>query len=500
MFRRLRHRLTLLFTFLLMIFLLAFMGITYFSFSYFLYHDRYVQVMGLVRNELGDHSELFVTDAKGKSDHGVGKGISNGKGTVTGVKGEEKENEDVDEREGSISGDGTLKGEDHRELRLINGDEIRLSTPSNSFYYLFSEEGRFLHGDESLHELRKEIFQKLNGWVPREEEYRLMDFTTGEGATLHFLVGGREVIQEGKPLGLVYAGVDITPEKNALDRLMVLLGGLSLLFLLISYILGQFMAGRAMRPIHQSFQRQREFVADASHELRSPLSVLQASLDVIEAEEGEKFSSFSHQILQDMKDETRRMGRLTQDLLTLARADSDAIQLEKTDFNLAEMGRSVIRTFQSMAKQKEIVLDFQGPESLFLYADEERMRQLLTILLDNAVKYTPKQGKVHLQMEESGRTGRKKVVIQVRDTGIGIPAEKLPRIFDRFYRVDKVRSREQGGAGLGLSIAKWIVEAHDGEIRVESKEGEGTTFTVLLPLSPSPSPYIDGGHLHPPST
>ncbi|MBE3554048.1 MAG: hypothetical protein IMW85_03450 [Thermicanus sp.] len=409
MFRRLRHRLTLLFTFLLMIFLLAFMGITYFSFSYFLYHDRYVQVMGLVRNELGDHSELFVTGAEGKSDHGMGKGISNGKETVTGVKGEE--NEDVDEREGSVSSDETPKGEDHRELRLINGDEIRLSTPSNSFYYLFSEEGRFLHGDESLHELRKEIFKKLNGWVPREEEYRVMDFRRGEGEPLHFLVGGREVIQEGKSLGLVYAGVDITPEKNALDRLMVLLGGLSLLFLLISYILGQFMAGRAMRPIHQSFQRQREFVADASHELRSPLSVLQASLDVIEAEEGEKFSPFSRQILQDMKDETRRMGRLTQDLLTLARADSDAIQLEKTDFNLAEMGRSVIRTFQSMAKQKEIVLDFQGPGSLLLYADAERIRQLLTILLDNAVKYTPKQGKVHLQMEESGRGVRRKVVI-----------------------------------------------------------------------------------------
>lgn len=468
MFKKLRNRLTFIFTFLLMIFLLVFIGITYFTFSYSLYQGRYAQAMTLVRNELGDHPELFLEP--GDLGTGIGIKYSDGTGKEHGEEGDEEDHGSDGKR---------LPGRDQKDLRLIDGDDIQIMTPTNSFYYLISREGRFLHGDESKHELRPLILKQLGGWIPQEEEYRIVELKRKD-ESVYYLMSGREVVHDGKKLGLVYAGVDVTAEKNALDRFIILLGGLSILFLLISYGFGQLMAGRAMRPIRQSFDRQREFVADASHELRTPLSVIQASLDVIEEEEKGKLSAFSHQVLQDMKDETRRMGRLTQDLLTLARADSGAMQLEKSTFDLAEMAKQVVRTFQPFASQKGILLSYQGVETLPIHADRERIHQLLTLLIDNGIKYTPEKGEVKLLLHVEGKGVRRRAVIAVKDTGIGIPTEKLSRIFDRFYRVDKARSREAGGSGLGLSIAKWIVASHGGEIGVESVEGEGTTFTVRL--------------------
>lgn len=481
MFGKLRHRLALLFTFLLMIFLFVFIGITYFTFSYSLYHDRYNQVMTLVRNELGDHPELY-RPIEG-SDKGLGEAKNEGY-ALQGEDGKERDTEDhgSDDQTESLPNTGKRSVTNHEELRLINGDDIQITAPRDSFYYLFSKEGVFLHGDETKHELRFATIQKLQGWVPNDKEYRIFELDRKDENRLYYLVAGRVVEKSGERLGVVYAGVDVTTEKNALDRLMLLLAVLSLLFLLLSYGLGQFMAARAMRPIRKSYERQREFVADASHELRTPISVIQASLDVIESEEKERLSPFSQQVLQDVKEETRRMGRLTQDLLTLARADSGALQIIKSSFDLAEMGRQVVRTLRPMAGKKGIQLSYEGPDSYPFYADAERIRQLITILLDNGIKYTPDGGKVNLLIREEGRGGRRKLLIEVKDTGIGIPAEQLPRIFDRFYRVDKARSREEGGTGLGLSIAKWIVKAHEGEIHAASKIGEGSTFTAILPV------------------
>lgn len=249
---------------------------------------------------------------------------------------------------------------------------------------------------------------------------------------------------------------------------------------------GLFLAERALVPIRQAFQRQRDFVADASHELRTPLSVLRASAEVLQRDaqrapagpERDETLELTGNIIS----ETDRMTRLVGDMLTLARADSGELQLDVTALDFTQIARSALRKVQVLARAKQIEMESELPERLPMRGDAGRLEQLLLILLDNAVKYTPPGGRVTLTARQRGKHNAESVELAVSDTGIGIPAADLPHIFERFYRADKARSREQGGTGLGLSIARWIVQEHGGQISAQSSPSQGTTFRVTLPL------------------
>jgi signal transduction histidine kinase len=183
-----------------------------------------------------------------------------------------------------------------------------------------------------------------------------------------------------------------------------------------------------------------------------------------------------------MKDEVRRMTRLVGDLLTLARSDSESPQLQYEGFDLIPPVEQLVRSTKTLAQAKEIELHLSTPRTIMVPGDQERVKQLLYILLDNAIKYTPNKGEVRLTLFVELQGKQPSLCIMVQDTGIGIPIEEQNHIFDRFYRVDKVRSRQIGGHGLGLAIAKWIVEAHQGTIQVSSTPGKGSTFTVRIPI------------------
>jgi signal transduction histidine kinase len=235
-----------------------------------------------------------------------------------------------------------------------------------------------------------------------------------------------------------------------------------------------------MEPIKQTFERQREFLADASHELRTPLSVLLSSVDAVQSDDANVMSPFAHQVLVDMKDEIKKMSKIVGDLLTLARAENSQFNLMKEQFDLGPDVRQIIRTLNPMAQAKQITLKTEIMDNLLIYADRERIAQLFLILLDNAIKYTPNGGIVELSVRLT-EVDSKELRISVRDNGIGIASEEQARIFERFYRVDKTRSREMGGSGLGLAIAKWIAEIHGGSIKVNSQPGAGSEFVVSLP-------------------
>lgn len=239
------------------------------------------------------------------------------------------------------------------------------------------------------------------------------------------------------------------------------------------------MAGRAIVPIRKSYERQREFVADASHELRTPLSIFMASVDVMQGDKDSVMSPVVKQVISDMKDEIKKMSNIVSDMLTLARADAP-INIIKERFNLKPVAEQAVRSLCPFAHKKNVAFSMESQDEVWIVADKERISQLLFILLDNAIKYTPAGGKVYVKIAafESKNRG---IILTIKDTGMGIPPEYQELIFERFYRVDKARSREIGGSGLGLSIAKWIVAAHEGEINVHSKVGEGSTFTVTLP-------------------
>lgn len=268
----------------------------------------------------------------------------------------------------------------------------------------------------------------------------------------------------------------IDSEQNMLKQLLKLIlfgifGGGA-----VTVLAGLYLANQALQPIRRSWEKQQQFVADVSHELRMPLSIIQANAELVFRHPDRSILAMSEPLSMVLA-ETKQMGRLTEQLLTLARADSNQEEIILKPLSLAELIREVTQKFEPLAelKQQKLKIDLESmPE---ITGDHERLHQLLVILLDNSMKFTPEDGTILV----SARKGHS-IDIVVEDTGIGIAAEDLPHIFDRFYRGDKARSRSNGGTGLGLAIAKWIVNKHGGDITAASVLGQGTTMTIRLPV------------------
>ncbi|SOB94213.1 two-component system sensor histidine kinase ResE [Ureibacillus xyleni] len=222
-----------------------------------------------------------------------------------------------------------------------------------------------------------------------------------------------------------------------------------------------------------------DFIANVSHELRTPIAMLQgyseALLDDVVTEEEER-----NEMIRIIYDESQRMGRLVKDLLDLARMESGHTTLYKDEVSAVHMLERITQKFAQVAKEKHVRLQFKTslPEEVMISLDEDRIEQVLTNLIDNAIRHTPEEGSVTVSLDQEFSYAK----IQVADTGEGIPQEDLPFVFERFYKADKARTRSKGGTGLGLAIAKNIVEAHKGNIKVDSSVGVGTTFTFHLPL------------------
>lgn len=272
-------------------------------------------------------------------------------------------------------------------------------------------------------------------------------------------------------------GRSMEPELKALRRLTLILVGGGGVGLALASAGGFFLAGRALSPIRRAMDRQRAFVADASHELRTPLSLIRASAELLRRHP-KKTVQANIASVDDIIAESDRLGTLVSQLLTLALADADKAPFAFAPVDLQELLDEVARQTQPLAESKGLHLKVESGRPLFVNGDLLRLRELLLILVDNAIKFTERGGAVRLELSEAGGRAR----LMVSDTGRGIPAEALPHIFDRFYRADEARRREEGGAGLGLAIAKWIVDNHRGSIRVESQPGKGTKFEVALPV------------------
>ncbi|AKG34096.1 two-component system histidine kinase PnpS [Paenibacillus durus] len=225
-----------------------------------------------------------------------------------------------------------------------------------------------------------------------------------------------------------------------------------------------------------------EFVANVSHELKTPVAAVKGFAETLLGG-GVKDEKTAKSFLQIIYDENERLNRLIGDILELSKIESKRVQLECSPVHLAAFFDSLLETMSKVAEKKNISLSAEVPEELFIEADEDKLRQIFLNLLSNAINYTHEGGNVKVRaMNRLKKDGTETVVFTVTDTGIGIPRKDLPRIFERFYRVDKARSRSSGGTGLGLSIVKHLMDLHRGVISVESDLGIGTTFTLELPL------------------
>lgn len=301
------------------------------------------------------------------------------------------------------------------------------------------------------------------------------DVTAG-GSHLRLLtvaVGGGD---EHGAAGFIVTGRSLAQRDGDLRRLLVLLvigGGAGLV---MAGLGGLWVGELAIRPIRSAFARQRDFVADASHELRTPIAVIRANAESLQG----RVSPDDTEALQDIVDESEHVSRLISRLLTLAQADKAGIELRPEPVDLHDVVSYAARAARQLAEGSQLTIDGH-PEHLIVRGDLYRLRELAMILVDNAIKYTDPGGIVAISAARAGD----QALLSVQDNGVGIAPEHLPRVFDRFYRVDKARSRAQGGFGLGLSIAQAIVQAHGGRIDIASEAGAGTTVRVLLPLEPS---------------
>lgn len=232
--------------------------------------------------------------------------------------------------------------------------------------------------------------------------------------------------------------------------------------------------------LQSSYELQNQFVSDASHELRTPISVIQGYANLLDRW-GKNDTKVLEESIAAIKTESEDMKNLIEKLLFLARGDKDAQKVEKTDFNINDLVDEIVRETKLIDDKHNIVC--QRNESIGINADYSLLKEALRIFVDNSLKYTPEGGRIELQCYSQND----KAIITIEDTGIGISEEDLPRVFDRFFRADKSRTKQTGGTGLGMAIAKWIILRHNGSINVKSQMNVGTKIEVLIPAKTTES-------------
>ncbi|MEX2459731.1 MAG: ATP-binding protein [Paenibacillaceae bacterium] len=444
MFKTTRNRLMFFFSGLIFVFLIVFNGISYFVLSTIIYSESEKNILLLAGLEETEHAADL---QRHKPDAENGKNVKN-----------EHDSE-----------------EEEHDNNKIPAAERTILQP---FYYVLNASGSLVAEQQSNRASSAEVVRFLKNWIPASGEVKYATFLSRSGEKVHLLFAGRPIYVDGLYQGAIYTGADISQQAEIFRKLFLVLIVLSAIFFVVSVFLGYVMSSKAMGPIFRSFKRQQQFVADASHELRTPISVIQSSLEVIEVEERETMQPFSRQVLDDLQDEVRRMSSLLQDLLTLARVDADQMQLQFDDFSIQDEIEKMIRKLQPLADEKQQSLTLESTQDVMIRADRGRLQQLMMILLDNAIQYTPVKGSIVISVQFHGHS----MALSIADTGAGIAKERQQDIFERFYRNDSARAHGRGNVGLGLSIAKWIVEAHNGTIQVKSEPDQGSTFTATLPV------------------
>jgi signal transduction histidine kinase len=283
-------------------------------------------------------------------------------------------------------------------------------------------------------------------------------------------------------LGVIQVGLPVGDSLNALKVLVTLLFIVGFFTLIGSLIGGLYLSRRALAPTRLAFARQQTFTADASHELRTPLTLLRADAEAL-LRGRHRMDPDDVTLLEGIVAESTHMSQLVTELLTLAQLDAGAARLKREEVNLTNVAEVVVRRAQAYAQEKLVSLRLEAAPAACVLGDRTLLEQATLILVDNAIKYNHPNGNVTISIT----CAEKHAQLRVCDTGIGIPAEDLPYLGERFYRVEKARSREAGGAGLGLSIARSIVSAHAGTLRFESTPGQGTIAILQLPCPASVS-------------
>ncbi len=318
-------------------------------------------------------------------------------------------------------------------------DEDEIKDAAKTIIQSDSDRGKLTIGDYKLRYMKKENPRMING-----------------GSRLLFL--------------------DRTLEISTINRMLFIFIIIGSVGVVITFCISVVLANWTIKPVDKAWQQQKQFVADASHELKTPLTVISANTDVILSNSGDTVESQS-KWLNYIKEETKRMTKLVNSMLYIAKYDSNELKFAATQFDLSDILSSICLQYEALVFEKGKQLETEIEDKVFVRGDEDKIKQLINILLDNAQKYSTDNGKIKAMLSRDQKTG--KIRLAVANTSDYIAPDKLEKIFDRFYRLDDSRNRKTGGSGLGLNIAKSIVEAHGGEIKATHENGVAC-FTVML--------------------
>lgn len=269
--------------------------------------------------------------------------------------------------------------------------------------------------------------------------------------------------------------LNIEAQINALMNLIKAFLTIGVISLFILLFISIYLTNKTIKPLKESFEKQKRFIADASHELKTPLAIIRTNTSVILSN---KDASVSNNIkwLNYINNQTERMGKLIDEMLTLAKLDNLNEQINFMSFNFSDLVNNILLTFEAVIFENNIKLESYIEDDIHIKGDKENIKKVFIILLDNAIKYTNNNGEIYIELKQD----KNKIKLTVKNTGDGIKEEDLEKIFERFYRVDDSRERKTGGYGLGLSIAKSIIESHKGKIYAKSNLNEDTSFIVEL--------------------
>lgn len=287
-----------------------------------------------------------------------------------------------------------------------------------------------------------------------------------------------DMVVEGSPVSRIIMYMDVTSESNIKTEIMRVYLVSVVLILLIGLVTSRLISGVLIKPITVALQKQLDFVSDASHELRTPLAIIQSKMENILSKSNSTVMEVSDDIAVSLNEVTR-LNRLISSLLVLSRSDKETISIDLEECNLYEIIQSTFIPFKEMAEIQGKIVRVEGHD-IIAKVDKDMISQIIIILLDNALRYTYAGDEIIIKLSQI----KNDFYIQVADTGMGISEETKKKMFERFYREDKARSKETGGRGLGLAIAKALVECHKGKIFADHNIPKGTVVTIQIPLNP----------------
>lgn len=363
----------------------------------------------------------------------------------------------------SVSPDGTVpaKPDNYNRKQQIDGVRITPETQFKTRYFTvrYNAQGALMHVNT--------------------DNIAAVDAEAAVGYAEEVARGGNEqgrigiykyILTKDEMGGTGYIFLDCADQLDARGELLVITLAVAFVSLTAVFLLVSVLSGRAVRPFAESYEKQKRFITDAGHEIKTPLAIISANADVIEMTGG------GSEWVTSIKNQTQRLGKLVNSLVTLAKMDEEKPSLQLVDFSLSDAVFDAAAPFETVARCAGKKFELSVEPGLKYHGDEGAIRQLVSVLADNAVKYSDDGGTIRITLNAKGRNA----VLDVYNTCRGIDTDKLPHFFDRFYRADDSRSRETGGYGLGLSIAQAVCEAHKAKICARSDDGKSVCFTVTF--------------------